>query len=447
MAEGNCTMSTPAQMRKPLQDLPAIPLNKRPTPIRLLSSPPKITSVNTKPDTPKDFVLLTPPITPLRPEDRIKAANLDSLNFNSLATSEDSGITKAEQNAPAKESKEVSWEDTIPKVYTGEYRALGSGPSNREEYGRGVWSMVYSAVEVTDKEAASSPSMLTPPTSPVAGSSTSRATKTLAIKAPIRRDANKVLENEARILSYLHQNPTAAEHVVLFHGYNESEHALVLDAIPLSLDTSIKLHAKFARSNVSTKTMFEPIIGLDQWLSLAKGLVTGLAYLHSQNCVHGDIKPGNVLLQSATTDSSSAPLYCDFSSSHIFHPDRVAEEVGAVTTEYSSPELLESFYRRNGQRAVATLASDVFALGVTLLVAATGESPYASARMEIQKIAMAREGRPLDFARNGDQASRIMKGKIVDKLLRAALEKDLGKRCTAEDWRLTLEQELKALMG
>ena len=114
-----------------------------------------------------------------------------------------------------------------------------------------------------------------------------------------------------------------------------------------------------------------------------------------------------------------------------------------MTPDFTSPELLASFYHRNGSRAVATFASDIFALGVTLLVAATGESPYVSARMEIQKLAMAKEGRPMEFARAGDQASRVMKGRMVVKSLTRALEKDPMRRVSALEWKLEVLEALK----
>ena len=336
------------------------------------------------------------------------------------------------------EPKQITWAATSPKPYASKYRPLGSNTAGREEYGRGVWSVVYRAIETVDSSP--SPGILTPPTSPAHNSKAGHPTSILAIKAPTRRDANKVLKEEARILTYIHRAPIAADHVVAFYGYDETTHALVLDAVPLSLDAKTKSAVKDARNNFSTRTMFDPVIGSSQWSELAEGLIGGLAYLHSRGCVHGDIKPANVLLQ-PTGQGSFRPLYCDFSSSHILDPESPGieiEEVGAVTTDFTAPELLQSFYRRNGQRAVATFASDVFALAVTLLVAATGESPYAGARMEIQKVGMAKEGKPLEFARAGDQASRIMKGKIVDRVVKGALERDPSKRIRAEDWRLQL---------
>lgn len=109
------------------------------------------------------------------------------------------------------------------------------------------------------------------------------------------------------------------------------------------------------------------------------------------------------------------------------------ESVSAVTPDYASPELLSALH---SGKATATQASDVFALATTLVMAAIGQSPYYSAgRMEVLKLAMAKEGRPLDFAQGGENASRVMRGKLVDKVVRRGLVRDLGGRNNVWEWK------------
>lgn len=236
--------------------------------------------------------------------------------------------------------------------------------------------------------------------------------------------------------------------------------------------------------------MFDPVVGAAEWAHLATKLIDGLEFLHSAQCVHGDIKPANILLRPSSTFPFPSPLYCDFSSSHIGRPlctttsskalaaigedshdaddefssnDEEEEEeegndddddegddnnkkmkkkekeedeiepVSAVTPDYASPELLASL--RSG-KATATQPSDVFALATTLIMAAIGQSPYsAGGRMEVLKLAMAREGRPMDFAQGGENASRVMRGKLVDKVVKGALMKNVSGRSTVWEWR------------
>ena len=346
-------------------------------------------------------------------------------------------------------SKEPSWNETSPRACSKKYEILGSASTGLQEYGRGVWSVVYRANEVP--ESYQSPP-LTPPTSPTYRIIQPGIVGTLAVKAPCRRDAHKILEKEARVLTYLHSFLNATEYLVPFHGFDQAKHSIVLSAISLSLETYSKTGAENARVKFSTRTMCDPVIGTRNWLQLASQLISGLVFLRSKNCVHGDIKPANILLHD-TGSEFPTPLFCDFSSSSVHSPSSLdalcsgleeIEEVSAVTPDFTSPELLDALYRHsNTMRAIATPASDVFALAVTLAVAAIGESPYASARMEVQKLGMAREGHPLDFARGGENSSRIMKGRLVDKILKPAVEKDAQKRLSADEWRVALDAVLE----
>ena len=338
----------------------------------------------------------------------------------------------------AKKAKEtaVYGPNTEPKPYTNRYTL-------HEELGYGIWSTVYRASETPEPIETTTKLPSSPPESPLSRSIPD-CKKTLAVKQPHRRDAHKILENEARILTFLHAHAEASNYLVPFHGWDVASHSLILSAIPLNLET----HAKSARkAPLTTKTMFDPVIGAAEWAHLAENLISGLAFLHGHGCVHGDIKPANILLQ-PYDDSKYAPLYCDFSSSHILSSTTPTkpEEVSAVTTDYISPELLSAIHngKNNNERAVATYKSDVFALAVTILFAAIGESPYAGARIEVQKVGMAKEGLPLDFARMGEQASRVMKGRAVEKALKGALDKDVEKRLGVEAWRDAVVEVVKS---
>lgn len=343
------------------------------------------------------------------------------------------------------QAKEPNWSEILPRAYSKKYEILGSASSGLQEYGRGAWSVVYRAKEVSETHR-SAP--LTPPTSPAQPS----VGGILAVKAPCRRDAHCVLEKEARVLTYLHSFSHAEKYLVPFHGFDQLEHSIVLSAIPLSLEKYAKIGAEDARLNFSTKTMCDPVIGIEHWMQLASHLIDGLVFLHSKSCVHGDIKPANILLRDSESEFLT-PLFCDFSSSHVSPSpssnapsscEEAIEEVSAVTPDYTSPELLDAIHHHTANaRAIASAAADVFALAVTLMVAATGESPYAGARMDVQKLGMAKEGKPLDFARGGENSSRIMKGRWVDKVLGCAVDKEVGNRRTADGWRVLMDGVLE----
>ena len=307
----------------------------------------------------------------------------------------------------------------------------------QEELGRGAWSTVYSACEVVNVPRFGGAMPPSPPITPEGPSRRGSQKEIYAVKVLARRDGKKILEQEARVLTYLHSHPKARCYLVPFLGFDNARCSILMSAVPLNLGDHIKLASK---TPTSTTTMFNPVIGSAQWADLATSLIHGLVFLNDKGCVHGDVKPSNILMQSNDSQARLTPLLCDFSSSHVlsgsFFSNNV-EEINAVTTDYTSPELLRALHPRSssgGDRAIATFASDIFALGVTLLFAAIGESPYSGVQMELQKLGMAMEGRPLDYARCGANASRVMQGGAVDRALRGALEKDVEKRAEVHEW-------------
>ena len=411
--------SSPIAMpvRSALVDLPVVPLEQKP---QL-----------------KANQLLTPPTTPLKPQISGASASADKagamlpIDVNLSVKPSDRLNFKANHTLP----QECLEPDAAPKPYTAKYQL-------DKELGYGAWSTVYRAVQETELLKSSTNLPPTPPTSPITSANPS-SMKVLAVKKPSGRPAQDILLKEAKILTYIHSHANTSNFVVPFHGFDPAHQSIILDAVPLSLEAYVKADAG---RPLSTKTMFDPVIGAEEWTCLAEGLISGLAFLHSIGCVHGDIKPPNVLLRSES-GGQLTPLYCDFSSSHIISSageEKEVEEVSAVTTEYLSPELLEALSPRSSERAVATYASDVFALGVTLLFVAIGDSPYAGARLASQKLGMAKEGLPLEFARWGEQASRVMKGRAVEKGLKGALAKEAKKRVAVAEWRDEIREIVKS---
>ncbi|KAI9881487.1 MAG: hypothetical protein M1830_000050 [Pleopsidium flavum] len=397
---------------------------------------------------------LTPPLTPTKARKRRSSASeydimqIPEVRRENAVKVMGGDVETAVVDHPKEEER--SWTRTQPLKYTGRYELVpGNRASGYQEYGRGVWSAVFKATEtLTPQELGVEVfGIPTPPASPSTISPYEQrpARRFLAVKAPIRRDAQQILEKEARILTYLHHFREVNNYVITFHGFEPMRHTLVLNAVPLTMDWYIKTAAKGARENLSTRTIFDPVIGVSQWLRLCKDLIDGLAFLHSKKVVHGDIKPMNILLDPPAIQVDEAvieyqPLYCDFSSSHLNEPGKEAEQVSAVTAEFTAPELLQALRHNNGQRAITTFESDVFGLGVTLLTAATGESPYVSARFEAQRTAMAMEGAPLVFARRGEQASRVRPKAIVDAVIHGAVENDESKRLTVNQWQDALTE-------
>ena len=358
-------------------------------------------------------------------------------------SSGNTGVTSRTVAAPANDHAVLLSSDVYPKALPGRYQ-LHKDPERDQaciEFGRGAWSVVYEA-SYWQEGKGSVPIVV-------------------AVKAPLKttlEDAKPVLRKEARILSYLHsqRGGSAQRYVVPFLGFDAASSALVCRALPLTLGAFSAEETRAHAGAVATKSMVNPVVGSAQWLHFARHLAHGLAFLHSHGIVHGDVKPANVLLQ-PSTDAVGAPrwdpVFCDFSSSRVEEcGSEVVEEISAVSTAYTAPELLEAFHGRardSSKQAIATRAADVFALAATLLVPATGQELYAAPGLSsMQTLMYARAGRPLDFARQTEQGcARVKKGGLVDRVLTGPSEHDVSTRWTVGQWQAMVDAEVTAFLA
>jgi len=97
---------------------------------------------------------------------------------------------------------------------------------------------------------------------------------------------------------------------------------------------------------------------------LAGGCAEALESIHNVGLVHRDLKPSNVLV------APDGPRVIDFGVARAAERIQLTVTRGAVgTPAYMAPEQARDTRQ-------ASMASDVFALGATLLFAATGHAPY-----------------------------------------------------------------------
>jgi WD40 repeat protein len=92
-----------------------------------------------------------------------------------------------------------------------------------------------------------------------------------------------------------------------------------------------------------------------------EGLLPVLQWLQTQNVIHGDIKPGNLIAGDRWIS------LVDFSTAKFLSLPRIIWEPGLGSPEYAAPEQLQ------GQ---PTFASDLYSLGVTCIHLLTGLSPF-----------------------------------------------------------------------
>ena len=303
-------------------------------------------------------------------------------------------------------------------------------------FGQGAWSKVFRATGRLKYVALpSSPiDFLTPPPSPETS-----VPLLVAVKAPISKASHTILHNEALTFTHLTRTSDHEDFIVPFYGYLPSSASLVLAPIPLPLSDYIRSRSRINTADQSGVIYLEPILGsISTWLSLANKLITSLAWLHGEaGVVHGDIKPGNILLSPnrSSVGFPFDPLLIDFSSSHILNSTISSPNtLSALTLEFTAPELLCPSVLRDSS-STATLASDVFSLAVTLIVAATGNSMVYQGNLW-QRQYMATQGwNVLDFVRNGEGGLRVPKGGVVERVVEAAVTKIEQGRIEAAKWK------------
>lgn len=132
----------------------------------------------------------------------------------------------------------------------------------------------------------------------------------------------------------------------------------------------------------------EEDLSIDERLALFERVCEAVEYAHGKLIVHGDIKPGNILV---TADG--VPKLLDFGVARLLEsaePDGEptgADVAGAdahavaMTPEYASPEQLRG--------EPVTTAADVYALGILLYVLLAGRHPYPPVRRTRAAVARA----------------------------------------------------------
>ena len=134
---------------------------------------------------------------------------------------------------------------------------------------------------------------------------------------------------------------------------------------------------------------------------IAQQICAGLAQAHSQGVIHGDLKSGNVLL-AKTKGGGLRAVITDFGLAKFADPDGSNLMSGrGGTIDYMAPELLL------GERA--TVASDVYALGVLFHVMLTGHTPK---RIDSGKDVLQRP--PVPKAAPGPEATTVTMGPHID---------------------------------
>ena len=145
------------------------------------------------------------------------------------------------------------------------------------------------------------------------------------------------------------------------------------------------------------------VLNVAEALTISLDVCRGLKILHSQNIMHRDMKPENILL---TTDKQAK--VSDFSIARIFSDSTEFAETMTGTRRYMAPEQHFGAY---DQRA------DLYTTGLILYQAVTGRFPFTGQGEEMDKQKSAGEIAHLDVC-----------PEPLRDFLQKALHRELGKR-------------------
>jgi serine/threonine protein kinase len=133
---------------------------------------------------------------------------------------------------------------------------------------------------------------------------------------------------------------------------------------------------------LSTRLARRPLIGLEEGRNISIKLARAVAALHRAGIIHRDIKPDNVILQ---TEGSLKLI--DLGVVRVPGLEDFPAEDIPGTLAYMAPEMRSGEEKGNEQ-------TDIYALGVTMFRALTGEFPYGN----IDAVNPPRRDRPIPLA-------------------------------------------------
>ena len=177
-----------------------------------------------------------------------------------------------------------------------------------------------------------------------------RLNRTVAIKTVVRdmsqdTEPTKLFEREAQTIAQL-EHP----HILPIYDFGDFEAQLY---IVMRYVTGGSLEDLLAGGPMGTADV----------LRLSKAIAGALDYAHSNNVIHLDLKPSNILM-----DSNQSPYLADFGLATVLGPEGRAANPGYGTLLYMAPEQLTA--------SSLDHRADIYSFAILVFQMLTGELPF-----------------------------------------------------------------------
>jgi eukaryotic-like serine/threonine-protein kinase len=161
---------------------------------------------------------------------------------------------------------------------------------------------------------------------------------------------------------------------------------------------------EFIEGDLLTDVLLDTSLSLSEAIELGIHISQGLVDMHAAGVIHRDIKPSNVIIRPLETGLSRAVIFdlglSRFSANvHVLGNDEssmdltaTASKVALGTPAFMAPEqVLDA--------KTSTAASDVYATGVVLFLAASGRFPFEGDEREVARRKLMEEAPKLELPR------------------------------------------------